>query len=255
MKFTTAVHTDVGIRKKTNQDSVLIMECETDYGHAILSIVCDGMGGLSKGELASSEIILAFKKWFEEDFRYLIGPVIRSDAIFGSWNAVVQTINQKIGDYGNRMNTKLGSTLTALLIGADQYFIMNVGDSRVYKISDAITQITKDQTFIQREMDLGRLTREQALVHPNRNVLLQCIGASDRVIPDTYIGTVKSGELFLICSDGFRHLITPEEFFQTLHHSKMVSEEIMRNALVRLTELNKARQEEDNISAVIVRSD
>lgn len=255
MKFTTAAYTDVGIRKKTNQDSLLIIESETDYGHILMSIVCDGMGGLSKGELASAVIIKVFKNWFEKELPTLIVTPLEAEAVFDGWNKLVQNISHKISLYGNSQGAKLGSTLVVILFYENQYFVMNVGDSRAYKISNGIFQITKDQTYIQREMDLGRLTPEQARVDPQRNVLLQCIGASDVVIPDTYVGMVNPGDVFLICSDGFRHVITPDEIYQSLNKDTALNEIMMHEALVRLTELNKYRREDDNISAAAIRAD
>ena len=70
MNYLTAVHTDVGIRKKTNQDSALVMEATTDKGNVLLTVVCDGMGGLAKGEVASAAVIDAFSKWFENNYRF-----------------------------------------------------------------------------------------------------------------------------------------------------------------------------------------
>ena len=68
MEFLSVLHSDVGIRKKTNQDSVLIKEAMTDYGRIMLAVICDGMGGLAKGEIASASLIRAFLSWFEKDF-------------------------------------------------------------------------------------------------------------------------------------------------------------------------------------------
>ncbi|MGN0621776.1 MAG: PP2C family protein-serine/threonine phosphatase [Porcipelethomonas sp.] len=255
MKFTTAVHTDVGIRKKTNQDSVLVMKAETDYGHVIMSVVCDGMGGLSKGELASATIVREFKQWFSDELRGMLSDSINADALFERWNNIIQNTNEKIADYGRSIGVRLGSTLVIMLIAGNQYFIMNVGDSRTYKFSDNVYQLTKDQTYVQREMDLGRMTPEQARTDPQRNVLLQCIGASEVIIPDTYIGTVSSGDVFMMCSDGFRHVIMNEEFYQRFNPAAAVSQEALKEALVYFTELNKYRREDDNISAVVIRAD
>ena len=72
MEFLSAVHTDIGIRKNTNQDSVLIKEAFTDYGEVMLAVVCDGMGGLAKGEVASDTLVRAFSSWFEEKFPWIL---------------------------------------------------------------------------------------------------------------------------------------------------------------------------------------
>lgn len=131
---------------------------------------------------------------------------------------------------------------------------MNVGDSRVYKIDgQGMTQLTKDQTFVQKEIDAGRMTPDEARVHPQRNVLLQCVGASEVIIPEFTQGEYKSGEVYMLCSDGFRHVITEEEFYKLIDPEKMETERALKDAAVYCTELNKSRQEKDNISVVLLK--
>ena len=107
---------------------------------------------------------------------------------------------------------------------------------------------------MQREVDLGRITAEDAGKDPRRNILLQCIGASQTINPQYVTGKVESGTLFLLCSDGFRHVVTPEELQQSLS-AEFKSEQEMKNRLRFLTELNKSRQETDNISAALIRAE
>ena len=148
----------------------------------------------------------------------------------------------------------LGTTLAALLLVDNIYYIINVGDSRVYYTKDGFHQMTLDQTYVQREMDLGRMTQEEAKTHPRRNVLLQCVGASSVIEPDFYVGEYQRDSLFMMCSDGFRHVITPEEFHEKMKPELMVTEEKMKETAVYFTELNKGRGEDDNISVVLIRA-
>ncbi|MGN1134172.1 MAG: PP2C family protein-serine/threonine phosphatase [Oscillospiraceae bacterium] len=255
MKFLTAVHTDVGIKKKTNQDSVLVMEAEIGSDKALLTVLCDGMGGLSKGEVASSALIKAFSVWFTSDFSKLAANGINEQAIFNAFGGIAYDMNIKIGEYGRKTGVSLGTTVVAMLFIGGKYYIMNIGDSRAYKFSDTIYQLTKDQTFVQREIDMGRMTPEEARVSNQRNVLLQCIGASDYINPDFYTDSIKTGECFLLCCDGFRHVVTPAEFLGRINSHTMTNEKIMEDTLIYFTELNKKRMETDNISAVLVRVD
>lgn len=260
MVFLSVAHTDVGIKKHTNQDSVLIKEATTDCGKVLLAVVCDGMGGLAKGEVASATLVRAFSDWFEDEFPYLIydkeGNVKEPDynELQKSWNQLIDVVNRKIAAYGQSCQAACGTTLAGLLLIKNHYYIVNVGDSRVYHFSDTIHVLTKDQTFVQREMDEGRMTPEQAKVHPQRNVLLQCVGASTIVIPDFFEGTFEKENIFMICSDGFRHLITEEEFCKIIDAKKLVTEVEMREAAVYCTELNKQRRENDNISVVLIKA-
>lgn len=254
MEFMTSVYTDVGIKKKTNQDSALVMKADTDLGKILLTVMCDGMGGLAKGEVASAALIGAFQKWFKEELPGLVYKGIDQHTVFTAFGNIAIEMNARISSYGINEGVNLGTTVVAMLFFNDQYYIMNVGDSRAYKMSDNIYQLTKDQTFIQREMDLGRMTPEQAKVSPQRSVLLQCIGASDIVNPDYYTGTVSAGDCYLLCCDGFRHVISPEEFYTKMNPLAMKNERVMYETLVYFTELNKSRRESDNITAILVKT-
>lgn len=255
MNFKAAAHTDIGIKKSTNQDSVLVKAAQTDYGKVMLAVVCDGMGGLAKGELASATVIRMLSKWFEEDFPKMLYHGISVENLKEELGTLIYDANDKISKYGNALRISMGTTLVMILVVGNVYYVVNVGDSRVYILREQITQITHDQTFIQREMDLGRMTWDEARRDPRRNVLLQCIGASEVIIPDYYTGTLDSGSMILLCSDGFRHVISQDELYEYLNPYRLLNEQTMQDGLVYLTELNKNRNEVDNISAVLIRAD
>ena len=142
----------------------------------------------------------------------------------------------------------------ALLLTQDRYFIINVGDSRVYEICDGVKQVTKDHTFVAREISLGNMTEEQALHDSRRNVLLQCVGASDEVYPDIFVGEIKENAVYMLCSDGFRHEISAAEIWEKFNPNVLLNESIMNQHSDYLIELNKARKEKDNISVALVRT-
>ncbi|MBQ3947802.1 MAG: serine/threonine-protein phosphatase [Ruminococcus sp.] len=255
MKFLTAVHTDVGIKKRTNQDSALIMEAETEIGRILMAVICDGMGGLAKGEVASAALINAFSDWFKNKLPEIVQNGVDHQAVFNSFGSIAFDMNHRIGEYGAKNGVSLGTTIVVMLFAAGRYYIMNIGDSRAYKMTDTIYQLTKDQTFVQREIDMGRMTPEEASVSDQRNVLLQCVGASDVISPDFYSEEIESGDCYLLCSDGFRHTVTPSEFFERLNSQMLTDEKTMLDTLIYFTELNKNRRETDNITAILVRAD
>lgn len=256
MKFTTAIHTDIGIRKNTNQDSGLIIEAKTDLGNILLTVLCDGMGGLAKGEVASSTLIAAFSQWFERRLPALLSIKGNyEERIFDDWKKIITDTNKKISSYAASIGASMGTTLNAVLFLENRYYIVNVGDSRAYRLSDNLYQLTKDQTFVQREMDMGRMTLEEARVSPQRNVLLQCVGASDYIEPDFFTGDLLAGEVYMQCSDGFRHIITEDEIYQYLCPQALVNEQAMIDNAVYLTELNKYRRENDNITVILVKTE
>ena len=254
MNFLTAFHTDVGIKKKTNQDSLLIHQAQTGAGNVLLAVMCDGMGGLAKGEVASACMIRVFSDWFHKELPQLLSAGLQPEVLRGSWEKIVATVNQKITSYSVRNHVAMGTTCAALLIVNNVYYIMNIGDSRIYMIEENVYQLTKDQTYIQREMDAGRMTYEQSLTDPQRNVLLQCVGASPVIEPDFIMGDVRPNQCYMLCCDGFRHEIGPKEFFQYLNPNVSTEAKIRHDSLVYLTEMNKQRMENDNISAVLIRT-
>ena len=233
----------------------MVHQAQTEQGMVLLAVLCDGMGGLAKGEVASACMIRAFSAWFQEDFPRLLYSGLQSEELCASWDTMVQTVSRQIMDYGESLHVSMGTTCVALLIVNHTYYIMNIGDSRIYLISDNIYQLTKDQTYVQREMDAKRMTYEQSLVDPQRSVLLQCIGASDVVVPDYYFGDAAPGQCFLLCCDGFRHVIDPEEIYRYLNPQASTDSKTMEDNLHFLTDLNKQRNETDNITAALIKTE
>lgn len=252
MDFVTAFCTDVGIKKETNQDSMLLQRADTDYGPVLFAAVCDGMGGLAKGEVASAEAVRMLSAWFCRDFPKILYEEFNEAVLKNSLYTLVEDTSSKIGRYGSKIGINLGTTIVALLIACGRYFIVNVGDSRAYRITSQIEQLTHDQTVVQREIDMGRLTPEEAYVDPRRSVLLQCVGATDHVVPDFYSGTVSGNENFMLCCDGFRHVIAPEEFYEGLNPQAAATQQQLQANLQYFVDTNKYRQETDNISALLI---
>lgn len=254
MEVLTAAYTDVGIKKATNQDSICLKIAETPVGKVVLAVICDGMGGLSKGELASTTVINAFSNWFEQK---LPNQLVEDDFnrnIQTYWDQMLKEMNERIGAYGRKERIQLGTTVTALLIIDTKFMLIgHVGDSRVYRLNDRIQVLTEDQTVVGRELKNGNITPEQAKVDPRRNVLLQCIGASKVVEPDFIPAQPKTGEVYVLCSDGFRHMISEQEIYDAFSPAKMIDEKDMQEKAIEMVELNKQRQETDNISVVLIK--
>lgn len=256
MNFIIATETDIGTTKSTNQDSFYAGVYSTRVGKIAFAVLCDGMGGLSKGEVASASLVKAFCKWADNKLPIICEHGITDSEIRSDWVGIATEYNEKIKLYGKKcgLSSGLGTTLTALLLTETRYYIINVGDSRAYEISDSVQVLTKDQTVVAREIELGNITPEQAKTDPRRSVLLQCIGASDEVYPDMFFGDTKLNATYMLCSDGFRHEISKEEIFNYLNPNVMISDEGMKQNMRSLIELDKQRMERDNISVVTIRT-
>lgn len=253
MRFTFAADTDIGISKESNQDSVLVKHSKYFGGEILMAIVCDGMGGLSKGELASATVVRAFNKWFDEELPYELDN-FDLQVIGGKWALMLKDLNVKMLEYARNKNITMGTTFTGILFVGDEYMITHVGDTRVYQIGSKLSQLTNDQTFIAREIEKGTLTFEQAKTDKRRNMLLQCVGASENLEPEISIGNQEKGT-YILCSDGFRHELSESEIYESLNPINLVNEEAMHSNAKYLIELVKQRNEKDNISVILIKLD
>jgi len=254
MRFIATADTDIGISKDTNQDSILIKHAKADDQEILLAAVCDGMGGLSKGELASATVIREFAKWFDDELPYELGKV-ELQVIGAKWSLLLKELNARILEYSKENGIEgVGTTFSAILFIGDQYVIGHVGDTRVYHIGASLTQFTTDQTFVAREISRGTMTRDQARTDKRRNLLLQCIGASKVVEPQVICGKAEKGA-YMLCSDGFRHEITEAEMYESLNPVNLMNKDAMHNNAKYLIEQVKSRGEKDNISVLLIKAE
>lgn len=254
MNFIISANTDIGTVKATNQDSLHVKTINTSQGRMVFAIMCDGMGGLAKGEVASATVVNAFMEWSVTALPALCAAPLEDSVIRAQWEQIITRENERIKAYGASQGVRLGTTVVAMLLTQNRYYILNVGDTRAYEIVSDLRQITADQTFIAREIALGHMTPEQAAVDSRRNVLLQCVGASENVYPDMFFGDVQLNATYMLCTDGFRHEITADEIFEKFRPEVNYDQNVMNQNTISLIELNKNRNERDNISVILVRT-
>lgn len=253
MHYEIAYHTDVGIQKKINQDSLCAVIADSSYGESCLAVLCDGMGGMQLGEVASGIAVYRFRNWFREVFPLLLEQYgFDRSKIIGSLGAEIEEVDQDLREYSRKQQVKMGTTLTLVLLTEREYITAQLGDSRAYLLSDEIQMLTEDQSYVFREYLEGRITLEQARRHPKRNLLLQCIGGSKEAHPVFTTGTVKWDDRILLCSDGFVHENTELEMFRQLSEYGAKDKVSLHTNLVSLVEKAKAKGERDNISAMTV---
>lgn len=255
MRFISAAHTDVGIKKKSNQDSLCLKIAKTRFGEVCLAVMCDGMGGLQRGELASATVIRRFSRWFESELPPMLAlGDFSMNMVKSSWERLITEQNDIVYRFGVNENIQLGTTLTALLIVNNKYITAQLGDSRAYCIDSALRQITQDQSVVARDVANGVITADQAKKDSRRNVLLQCLGAAKNIRTEYSAGDVKAGTAYMLCSDGFHHELSDEEMYGLLSPSLFGSEADIKNALIGAVELDKKRGETDNITAMLIKA-
>lgn len=253
MEIITAYYTNAGLVKSMNQDSLSVKVVNSPHGKIVFAIVCDGMGGLEHGELASKETILAMNQWFQNRFAKLVAENrLTERLIYQQWQEEVTKVNERLLTYADVQGVSMGTTLTALLLYAGNYYVCHVGDSRIYKLADRIVQVTEDHTLVAKEVELGYLTKEQALVDPRRSVLLQCVGASENVSPQLETGYIPENVTFILSSDGFVHMLEEEEMYQYFRPDRVKDKEQLTGVCEEATQLVMERGERDNITVIAI---
>lgn len=254
MNFLISANTDIGTTKQTNQDSLAVKILNTVQGRMVFAVLCDGMGGLANGEIASASLVYAFESWCSQELPKLCKAPLEDNVIRNQWEKIIDEMNQKIKVYGLKQGVRMGTTAVVMLLTDQRYYIMNVGDSRIYELGDQLSQLTTDQTVVGREVALGHITEVEAKVDERRNVLLQCVGASDTVYPEMIFGSPKANTVYILCSDGFRHEISSEEIASQFDPHLLMDNNTMSQRAAELIEENKRRGERDNISVALVRT-
>ncbi|MFI7103835.1 Stp1/IreP family PP2C-type Ser/Thr phosphatase [Streptomyces sp. NPDC050161] len=190
----------------------MIREGNEDSGYAgpRLLAIADGMGGQAAGEVASSEVISTLVQ--------LDDDVPGSDILTSLGTAVQRANDQlRVMVEEDPQLEGMGTTLTALLWTGQRLGLVHVGDSRAYLLRDGqLTQITQDHTWVQRLVDEGRITEEEATTHPQRSLLMRALGSGDHVEPDLSIREVRAGDRYLICSDGLSGVVSQQTLEETL---------------------------------------
>lgn len=209
---TGEVRMSLSLRFAAGSHKGMIREGNEDSGYAgpRLLAIADGMGGAAAGEVASSEAISTIVA--------LDDDVPGSD-VLTSLGAAVQRANDQLRSMVEEdpQLEGMGTTLTALLWTGQRLGLVHVGDSRAYLLRDGVlTQITQDHTWVQRLVDEGRITEEEATTHPQRSLLMRALGSGDHVEPDLSIREVRAGDRYLICSDGLSGVVSHQTLEDTL---------------------------------------
>lgn len=253
MSYLIAGCTDQGIKKEVNQDAFLLKVARMDEENICFCVMADGMGGLSLGERASASVIRTFESWFEKDFPKTYRQNFFPEKLKEDWSELLKHENELLAQYARDREIRMGSTVAVLLVAGGKYYLAAVGDTRIYQLDHRLLLLTKDQTLRQTKLDQGYLTYEESLHDKSRSVLLQCVGASSKVVPDFSWGKAERKQTFLICSDGFWHLLKADELYRAFCPKKLQDERKMRKSAFSLIEQVKNRGETDNISVALVR--
>ena len=233
--------TDIGRKRKLNQDTVY--SCEHPLGNLNnLFIVADGMGGHKAGDYASAYTVKAIEREVEvcEDR----SPIkILREAITIA-NIEIYNKASSEPDFAG-----MGTTVVAATVSDDVLYVANVGDSRLYLIDKAITQVTKDHSLVAELVRKGSLDASQAKGHPDRNIITRAIGAAPTVDIDFFEVELNPGDIVLMCTDGLTNMVEDDEILRIVRTGVDVPD-IAEN-LIKMANHNGGK---DNIGVVIIES-
>ncbi|HZH39658.1 MAG TPA: Stp1/IreP family PP2C-type Ser/Thr phosphatase [Gemmatimonadales bacterium] len=241
MHITCAGRTDVGIIRSGNEDNFLMVP---DKG---IFIVADGMGGHAAGEVASEMAVRVIAR----EIGSLQG--LSDEQVAERMRLSIRAANGAIFERTLTEHDKrgMGTTVTGLTLFSNRFLIGQVGDSRAYLLRDGkLTQVTKDHSYVQEQVDAGYLTPEQARTHPYSNVITRCVGANADVMPDVYVGSVREGDLFLLASDGLTGMLEDPQLAEIMKSGREPQEQV--DALIDDANRHGGL---DNITAIMVRID
>ncbi len=250
-----AAATEVGSRKRVNEDSCCIKVAQTSLGEVVMALVCDGVGGLSAGNLASATVVNRFSQWFEQELPMLMEGMVADGSfdfqtVKAVWGALLQTQNELIRTHGIKTGTRLGTTFTGVIVCGGRYLVGHVGDCRAYQLDKAsFRQITEDQTEVARKLAAGEITAEEARRMP-KNVILQAVGSGRVLVPAFYEGTCGPNELFVICCDGAYHRAENEGIRQIFQRARFTDEQSLGKACHDLLDYDLQMGEKDNLTVV-----
>ena len=231
--------TDRGMIREENQDA-FAHQILPDGG--VVALVCDGMGGARAGNIASSMAVDVFMEAFlqAED----------ADDLQRMEQAADQANRQIFRRAATDENcVGMGTTLVAALVGEEEALILNEGDSRAYHISEetGILQVTRDHSLVADLVARGDLTRDQARVHPHKNLITRALGAEPELKTDVFRPELAQGDFLLLCSDGLSNVVSEQEIlYEVVHGGEACT------CCRRLLDIALHRGAPDNVTAVLI---
>jgi serine/threonine protein phosphatase PrpC len=238
-----AVMTDIGLVRRSNQDAYAADE---ELG---LFVVCDGMGGPAGGEIASVLAADTFVSVFRQEFHSL--PANGGGKTALAMERAALAANRAVcarAAYDTRFRG-MGTTLVAARFESNVLTVLNVGDSRAYRLRDGeLTQLSRDHSFVHEQVELGLLTPEEAVDSPHQSVITRAIGAESDVHPDVFLEALHPGDGILLASDGLTRHLTDATIAGALAGAHNASA-----ACAQLIELAKEDGGSDNITCFVIR--
>ena len=244
VRYAAAAVSDVGCKRLSNEDAFGFSAEDGVY------VVCDGMGGAAAGEIASSLAVDEMLHLLSNRDEAVPLEILVQDAISVANKAIFSRSQRNLRLSG------MGTTLVGLAVEGRRVLVFNVGDSRCYRLRNLnkdqgrLEQISLDHSLVEEQVRLGRMTHDQALRSPMRNVITRALGTQSSVTPDLFDLQSEPGDLFLLCSDGLTNELT-----DPLIESMLAVDLPLDELCARLVDGAKRAGGHDNITCLLVRAE
>lgn len=232
--------TDIGLTRHSNQDAVFTSTLEDG---AVFAIVCDGMGGANAGNVASDMAVKVISEYITQSYR--IGMDFYD--IEKMFKNAISSANMEIYDMSlNNDELKgMGTTVVAALVRDGTAVITHVGDSRAYMAGEGIKAITRDHSVVQSLVESGKITPEDAKVHPRKNVITRALGTEENVVVDSCGIPFGEDDILLLCTDGLSGYADEADIYSVLKNNTCDCAE-------RLIELALKGGGRDNVTVAVI---
>lgn len=207
---------DKGVIRHSNQDAFIAGEIAKNFTFAI---VCDGMGGANAGNIASEIAVKTVSEYLYNSYR----ENMTIDDVEKIIKSAISSANLQIFERAtnNEALKGMGTTIAIAVVKDNEVVIAHVGDSRIYLVSDTLLQLTKDHSIVQSLIESGKITPEDASVHPRKNVITRALGVEEEVISDTDFLTISSGQSLLLCSDGLTNFVDENTILKIFKNNEL----------------------------------
>lgn len=221
-------NTNQGLKRISNQDNYVNKKISSKL---LWSVVCDGMGGVNGGNVASAIATETAKEFLDEKFKVGLSDEEYADIAVKT----IEESNRKIFNHSQKESDLkgMGTTMVVVLIVDKKAYISHVGDSRVYlKRGDEVNQITVDHSFVQDLLNRGEITKEEAKTHPHRNIITRSVGVYDVVKADIVMLELQKSDIIVACTDGLSTYLNEEKLGELLlENDKKVADTLVNYAL------------------------
>ncbi len=239
-----SARTDIGRKRTINQDGFCVGDVEK--GSVLWAVVCDGMGGMAAGNIASQETVSVISS----SFRGNLSPKTTPKIICNLLKSAVEAANAKVYDMAqkNEAYRGMGTTVVALIVKDNIAYFAHVGDSRAYLLKgEEIFQLTTDHSIVQTMVESGQITADEAKHHPNKNIITRAVGVASGIDIDFLEIPVEKGEILLLCTDGLTNCLEDSFILQ------MAKQTPFEELADRLVDAANEKGGPDNITVAAVR--